>query len=166
MRVVLSLLVISLLAFAACGPSAAQIKTARTAEYKAPSSQILDIAVQVAQKTYRVSDIDPQKSSFITAGQWYSTDGGRRGTTNEGNGDYVNAGGGDVNLRLEVQVLGATLGRVIVVITPHTMQLIAGSPQPRELKPDDPNLPPWVNGRVESLALDIYSAAKQFVQPY
>ncbi len=163
MRVVL--LVISLMALGACGPSSAQIKTAKTAEYKAPSSQILDIAVQIAQRTYQVNDIDPQKSTFTTAGQWYSAEGGRRGTTNEGNGDYVHAGGGDVNLRLEVQVLGARLGRVVVVITPHTLQLVAGSPQPRELKPDDPNLPPWVNGRVDSLAMDIYSASKQFVQP-
>ncbi|MEO7397417.1 MAG: hypothetical protein ABIW84_02530, partial [Ilumatobacteraceae bacterium] len=105
MRVALTLLAISVLG---CGPSSAQIKTAKTAEYKAPSSQILDIAVQVAQKTYQVNDIDPQKSTFTTAGQWYSAEGGRRGTTNEGNGDYVMAGGGDVNLRLEVQVLGAT----------------------------------------------------------
>ncbi len=159
------MLVFSLVALGGCGPSSAQIRTAKTAEYQAPSSQILDIAVQVAQRTYKVNDIDPQKATFTTAGQWYSAEGGRRGTTNEGNGDYVNAGGGDVNLRLEVQVLGATLGRVVVVIIPHTLQLIDGSPQPRELTPDDPNLPPWVHGRVDTLAMDIYNASKQLVQP-
>lgn len=158
------MLVTSFVAFGGCGPSSGQIRTAKLAEYQAPSSQILDIAVQVAQRTYQVNDIDPQKSTFTTAGQWYSGEGMRRSTTNEGNGDYVNAGGGDINLRLEVQVLGATLGRVVVVVTPHTMQLLAGSPQPRELKPDDPNLPPWVSGRVDSLALDIYNASKQFAQ--
>ena len=158
-------MLMSSLVLIACGPSAAQIKTAKTAVYTAAPNQILDIAVQVAQRTYKVNDIDPQKRTFVTTGQWYSPEGGRRGTTNEGNGDYVNAGGGDVMLRLEVRVLDMErMGDVAVEVKPHTFQLVAGSPQPRELTEDDPNLPPWVHGRVDSLSLGIYDAAKQFAR--
>ncbi|MEO7096426.1 MAG: hypothetical protein ABI175_24415 [Polyangiales bacterium] len=166
MRVALSLLF--LLLCASCGPSMGQIKTARTAVYTAAPNQLLDIAVQVAQRTYKVKDIDPAKGMFITEGQWYTPDGGRIGTTDEGNGDYVNAGGGDVRVAFEVRLIpvdAEATNRFSVAIEQHTFQLVSGSPQPRELKTDDPALPPWVKGRVDSLAVDIYEAAKPLVHP-
>ena len=162
MRVALSLLCIAWL-FGCAGPSSKEIRTAKLAEYDAQTAQILDIATQVIQQKYKVADIDPQQAKIITSAQWYSEDGGRRGTANEGNGDYlVNMRGGDIELSLEVRVLGAAGGRVLVTVEPHTRQLVSGSPQPRPLAPDDPNLPPWVKGRVDALAVDIYNAAKQF----
>ncbi len=165
MRVALSLF---LLLCVSCGPSSGQIKTAKIAVYTAAPNQILDIAVQVAQRTYKVKDIDPAKGVFITEGQWYTPEGGRIGTTDEGNGDYVNAGGGDVRVAFEVRLVPVdpdATNRFSVVIEQHTFQLVSGSPQPRELLTDDPNLPPWVKGRVDSLALDIYEAAKPLVRP-
>ncbi len=167
MRVALSLLFLSLCAMS-CGPSGGQIKTAKMAVYTAAPNQLLDIAVQVAQRTYKVKDIDPAKNMFITDGQWYTPEGGRIGTTDEGNGDYVNAGGGDVRVAFEVRLIpveGDSANRFSVVIEQHTFQLVSGSPQPRELLTDDPNLPPWVKGRVDSLAVDIYEAAKPLVHP-
>jgi hypothetical protein len=165
MRVALMSLLV--LGVAACGPSAKEIRYAETTVYTAAPNQILDVAVQVAQRTYQVADIDPMKHAFVTEGQWYSPEGARRGTTNEGNGDYVNARGGDVKLTLEVKVLDMErTGTVAVNVVPHTFQLVAGSPQPRELKPDDPNLPPWIHGRVDQLWLDIYNASKQFANPH
>ena len=87
----------------------------------------------------------------------------RRGTANEGNGDYVvNARGGDIQLSIEVVVVAGPAGRAQVAVVSHTHQLVAGSPQPRELGPDDPNLPGWVKGRVDQLAVDVYNAAKQY----
>ena len=163
MRVALSLLV-CVLVFG-CGPSSKEVRTAKLAEYNAQTNQILDIATQVAQRNYKIADIDPQRGKIFTSAQWYSAEGGRRGTANEGNGDYlVNMSGGDIELSLEITVLGAAGGRVIVAIEPRTRQLVAGSPQPRPLAPNDPNLPPWVTGRVDTLAVDIYNAAKQFAQ--
>jgi hypothetical protein len=166
MRVALSLLFLSLCV--SCGASSAQIMTAKTAVYTAAPNQILDIAVQVAQRTYKVKDIDPAKNMFITEGQWYTAEGGRIGTTDEGNGDYVHASGGSVRVAFEVRLVPVAAeesNQFSVLIEQHTFQLITGSPQPRELKTDDPNLPPWVKGRVDSLALDIYEAAKPLVHP-
>jgi len=165
MRVALLLLVLGV--GAACGPSSGQIRTAKTAVYTAAPNQLLDIAVQVAQRTYKVRDVDPAKNMFITEGQWYTAEGGRIGTTDEGNGEYVNAGGGDVRVSFEVRIVPAdgSSSQFMVAIDQHTFQLVAGSPQPRELATDDPNLPPWVKGRIDSLALDIYEAAKPLVHP-
>lgn len=160
MRVALSLL---FLALCACGPSSAQIKTARTAVYNGSLNQLLDIAIQVAQRTYKVRDVDPARGTFVTEAQWYTAEGGRISPTDEGNGEFVNAGGGDVRVSFEVSVVNArdaAATRYLYVIEQHTFQLVSGSPQPRELKTDDPNLPPWVKGRIDSLAVDIYEAAK------
>ncbi|MBA3464849.1 MAG: hypothetical protein H0T46_33255 [Deltaproteobacteria bacterium] len=160
MRVALSLLLLIVLG---CGPSSREVRTAKLAEYNAQTAHILDIATQVVQRSYKVADIDPKQATIVTGAQWYNEDGGRRGIANEGNGDYlVNMRGGDIELSLEVRVLGAAGGRVIVTVQPRTRQLVSGSPQPRSLAPDDPNLPPWVKGRVDTLAVDIYNAARQF----
>lgn len=146
------------------GPSAAQVRTAKLAEYNAQTNQLLDVAMQVAQKRYKVDPgtVDPQ-GTFSTYPQWYSAEGMRRGTANEGNGDYiVNAMGGDIELSLEVRIVAGPGGGTQIAVVPHAMQLVAGSPQPRPLAPDDPNLPGWVKGRVDQLAVDIYDAAKPY----
>jgi hypothetical protein len=163
MRVALSLLMFAFVL--GCGPSSKEVRNAKLAEYNAQTTQMLDIATQVIQRTYKVADIDPQQAKILTSSQWYSDEGSRRGTANEGNGDYlVNMRGGDIELSLEVRVIGAAGGRVVVTVEPHTRQLVSGSPQPRPLAADDPNLPPWVKGRVDTLAVEIYNAAKQFAQ--
>ena len=153
-----------MLVLGCAGPSAAQVKTAKLAEYNAQTNQLLDISMQVAQRSYKVdpNTVDPQ-GTFKTLRQWYSSEGMRRGTTNEGNGDYlVNAQGGDIELAMEVRVVSQPGGHAQIAVVPHTKQLVAGSPQPRDLAPDDPNLPGWVKGRVDQLAVDIYNAAKQY----
>lgn len=165
MRVALSLLFLALCA--SCGPSTGQIKTAKTAVYNGELNQLLDIAIQVAQRTYKVQDVDPARGTFVTEPQWYTAEGGRISATDEGNGEFVNARGGDVRVSFEVSVVNArdaAATRYVYVIEQHTFQLVAGSPQPRELTTDDPNLPPWVKGRIDSLAVDIYEAAKSLEQ--
>ena len=151
-------------ALSSCGPSSGQIKSAKTAEYKAQPKQILDIALQVAQWTYKIGAIDPDGLKFATAPQWYSREGGRISPNNEGGGDFVNARGGDVQLTLIVQVHLVPRDGVVVSVTPTTFEVVAGSPQPRALKPDDPNLPPWVLGRVDSLAVEIHKYSKRYIE--
>jgi len=149
---------------ASCGPSASQIKEAKSAEYTAQPKQILDLAVQVAQLKYKIGAIEADALKFATAQQWYSREGGRISPNTDGNnGDFVNAGGGDVLVSLIVAVHLLPRDRVVVSVTPKTFELIAGSPAPRELAPDDPNLPPWVLGRADSLALEIHKHAKPYI---
>ncbi len=149
------------LCVASCGPSSGQIKTAKAAQYTAPARSLLDVALQVAQRTYKIGLIDLEKLTFATAPQWYSREGGRISPNNEGGGDFVNARGGDVQVTLVVHVREVDGGRMLVVVTAKTFELVAGSPQPRELATDDPNLPPWVLGRIDALAVEIHGEAKK-----
>ena len=42
------------------------------------------------------------------------------------------------------------------------MRYHAGSPQPEPLSEDDPSVPGWAHGKVDSLAFDIHDALKEF----
>lgn len=164
MRLALSFLLF--LGVSACGPSMAEVKRAKTAEYSLQTDQLLDIAMQVAQRQYKINAFDLKSATFDTVAQWYSAEGMRRGTANEGNGDYVvNMHDKDIELSLIVEVVPGPGGHSAVSVTHHTFQLLAGSPQPRPLAEGDPNVPPWVIGRVDALSLDIYNAAKKYAQP-
>lgn len=143
-----------------CGASSAQVKTAKTAVYKLPAKSMLDVALQVAQQDYKIDGrtIDPAANTFMTEPQMYNKDGGRRSPSAGGYLDKLAQG--DVLLRLEVKIRQVESDTVYVEIVPHALQTVLDSPKPRELTPDDPNMPPWVHGRVDSLAVAIYEAAK------
>lgn len=147
---------------AACGPSAAELKTAQTAKYKTTAADLYAIAEQVTAETYKIGETHPPES-LATAPQWYSPEGGRQSA---GAGDVVQLDDRSVNLVLVVEIVEllseAEYGEFAIKVTPKTLQYISGSPQPRELVPDDPNLPPWIHGRVEALQLAIYQRAQQF----
>jgi hypothetical protein len=149
------------LAVAGCGPSTQEVKTAKTARYKTDGRALFDIAVAVAEQDYKIGEVDAAGLQFATQPQFYSPEGGRQ---SPGAGGFVNMSDRSVQLAIVVEIVKAD-DRFVVVVTPHTMQVISGSPKPRELAPDDPNLPGWVHGRVESLYVGIYNAAKQHAAP-
>ncbi len=161
MKLVLALVTALVVGFGGCGPSAQQIKVAKATEYKAPPKHLLDLALQVAQSDYKIGAIDIDGLKFSTEPQWYSPEGGRISPYTDGSTDFVNAGGGDVQVWFVVRIRLVENDRVVVEVTPRTFQLVAGSPQPRELTPGDPNVPGWVHGRVDTLAMAIYDQAKK-----
>jgi hypothetical protein len=150
------------LLFVACGPSSQEVKTAKLARYSAPAPTLLDIAVEVAARDYKIGQVDKDGGRFETEPQMYNPEGGRQ---SPGAGGYVQFTDRSVLLSMLVEVLPAEQGGHVVTVTPRTFQMISGSPKPRELAPDDPNLPGWVQGRVETLQVAIYNAAKQHAIP-
>jgi len=163
-RVALVCWCVAVAAVTGCGPSNAQIQTAKAAQYKAPGQTLLDVAIQVAQQKYKVGAVDAQTLTFATVPQFYTKEGGRISASNEFTGDFVNVKEGSVQLTLVVEIVATDPEHVVVNITPKTLQMLKGSPQPRPLLPTDPDLPPWIPGRVDALAVAIYDAAKQYVQ--
>jgi hypothetical protein len=145
----------------ACGPSNAEVKVAKTTQYATQPATLYSIAMQVAARDYKIGETDPDGGRFSTEPQFYNPEGGRQSPSA---GGYVGLSSGSILLSLIVEVLESERGH-IVVITPKSFQVVAGSPKPRELAPDDPNLPGWVPGRVDSLAVAIYEAAKQHAAP-
>jgi hypothetical protein len=146
----------------ACGPSSAEIKTAKTASYKAQPMEVLRIAMQTASETYKIGDANEEQLTFMTQPQWYSPEGGRESA---GDQDFVQIRDHSIMLSLIVEVVAPAEDRVMVRVTPKTFQHVSGSPKPRELRPDDPNLPGWVTGRAEQLQLDIHKRLQQYAVP-
>jgi hypothetical protein len=154
------LVLVAWIAAAACGPSSAEIRTAKTATYQTSAADMYRVALQTAAEDYKVGETNDHETTFATVPQWYSPEGGRQSA---GAGDFVQLDDRSVQLSLVVEVVELGSGRVTVTVTPVTMQNLSGSPKPRELAPDDPNLPGWVTGRAESLQLAIYKHGQQFV---
>jgi hypothetical protein len=143
----------------ACGPSIAEIKTARQTTYRAPAGKILDLAIEAAQQNYKITQVSREEEAFVTQPRWYSPEGDLE---SPGAGGFLNLVDRSVEVGFEVKVVEAGSDEVAVAVTAKSFQFLKGSPQPRELAQDDPNLPPWVLGRVDALVLAIYDNAKGF----
>jgi hypothetical protein len=140
---------------AACGPSAAEIKTAQTASYNATPEQLLTIAEEVVRESYKIGDVS--RDGFVTVPRWFGPEGD---VENAGAGNYVQLRDKSVRITMHVKVIEVGEHQVAVTVTPETVQFMTGSPQPRPLGPDDPYLPPFVKGRAEALTMAIYERAK------
>ena len=147
----------ALVLVAACGASAAELKTAKTATYRMQPHDLLELAEQVASEDYKIGDVNDGELTFITMPQWYGPEGDRESA---GADNFVTMADRSVEVALIVQIHELEGGELAVTVTPKTFQEIKGYPKPRELAPDDPNLPPWVHGRADALTLAIYDRAK------
>lgn len=158
----LKLMMASVLAFVACGPSTAEIKKAKETTYVGDAGEIFNAVHQVVSETYKVYDAGRAEEGFrlVTVEQWYNPEGGRQSA---GDGDFVQLVDRSVLVQMIVDVVPTATNRVVIQITPRTLQHISGSPKPRELAPDDPNLPGWVTGRVDQLHHDIYKGLQKYV---
>lgn len=148
------------LAAGACGPSAAELKTAKTAEYSGDPSQVFELAMQAAQQDYKIGDVDAGHLRFETQPRFYSAEGDLE---SPGAGGYVHLLNGSVRVSFVVSVTETEDHKAAVTVVPHAFQALSWSPEMRPLEPDDPNLPPWVHGRADALSLAIYHSAKALV---
>jgi hypothetical protein len=150
-------LAVVVVAAMACGPSNAEVKTARTASYHATPANLLEIAQQVTSETYQVASRTDDE--LVTAPRFYSATGELEST---GAGNVVQVRAGSVRVVFHIKVVPSGAEWFAIEVTPDTLQVVEGSPQPRHLAPDDPYLPPFVLGRADSLALAIYERAKPY----
>lgn len=161
-HLMLKLMVVSVLLIVGCGPSTAEIKTAKETTYVGDAVDIFNAAQQVVGENYKLQDVGRADEGFrlVTVEQWYSPEGGRQSA---GGGDFVQVVDRSVLLQMIVDVVPTASDRVVIQVTPRTLQHISGSPKPRELAPDDPNVPGWVTGRVDQLHHDIYKGLQRYV---
>jgi hypothetical protein len=151
------------LALACCGPSTAELRTAKTTVYAASGdnvSRLLALAERGAQdEHYKIGAVDDGHLQFETVGRFYSPEGDIQSEGAEG---YVRVDNHSVKVSFIVVLAQTDTNQYMVTVTPRTWQYLAGSPQMRELAPDDPNLPPWVKGRADALALAIHDRARGY----
>jgi hypothetical protein len=150
----------AVVAVAACAHSDAEIKTAKLAQYSASPAQLYNVALEVAQHKYKIAASDPEHFDFWTTPRFYSPEGDLQ---SEGAGGVVKIDNHSVQVAFHVAVVSTTPHSVALAVTPQTFQVLAGSPKPRELAPDDPYLPPFVLGRADELQFEIYDQARALV---
>ena len=144
------------LALAACGPNAAELKTAKETTYKMKPDELMEVAEDIAKPQYVIADVDKEKHIFIAGPKFYGPEGDLE---SPGAGGFITMRDHTVEVSFIVEVVEYGGDDVGITVTPKTFQTISGSPKPRELAPDDPNLPPFVLGRANQLAVDIYNEA-------
>ena len=67
------------LAFAACGPSNSELRSAKSAVYNADGSQLFAIAEQAAgDNNYKLGAVDEGHYTFETIPKWYTSEGDLR----------------------------------------------------------------------------------------
>ena len=145
---------------AACGPSSSEVKTAKLAEYKTTPTVLLHVAADAAAaENYKVAEVSEERGELITVPRWYESEGGLESAGAEG---FTQVRPGSVQVSFIVRCVVDDDKLITVQVLPKTFQAIQGSPKPRELTPDDPNLPPWILGRADKLQLAIYDRAKPY----
>jgi hypothetical protein len=152
-------LALAVAVIAACGASAGELKVAKTATYRVAAGTLLDLAVQAAQESYKIAQVDAGHLRIATVPRFYSSEGDLESEGAEG---YVQVQDRSVRVAFVVQLTETDYHEIAVTVTPEAWQYILGSPQMRPLPADDPNLPPWVHGRADALSLAIYQHAKQY----
>jgi hypothetical protein len=131
---------------------------------------MIEVAKQAINADYKVggvnqgdctSDEGACTAELITTDRYYGPEGDFEGI---GAGDTVHIQKGSVDSLLIVALHRTGPHTIVVEVIPKTFQFI-GTPKPRELTPDDPNLPPFIHGRVDALAFKVYQLGKKFVAP-
>ena len=162
------------IALAACGPSNAEIKTAKEASYNASLPDMIEVAKQAISDEYKVAGVDQGdcvgdegECTAVVASvrRFYGPEGDLQssiGSSPDGRTEFVHMTNGTVGSAFLVKLHRTAAHAVIVEVVPDTFQYI-NTPQPRPLAPDDPNLPPFIHGRADALAARIYDLGKKYV---
>lgn len=150
------------LAGAACGPSAAQVKTAKEASYRTDADTVFRVVVAQVSKKYKVINADAKAGMLRTEDRWYEKDGTYE-DKKANDGQIVEDG--SVVMHYVVKLAGGPSEYKVEVI-PIVAQVRNGYAAPFKLAPDDLQMPGWVHGKTDDLYLAIYESLKVYaVQP-
>jgi hypothetical protein len=143
----------------ACGPSAAKLKTAREARYKADPATLYAAVKGVTQVDYQIASSDDSGFVLQTEPRWYTPD-GQVDTTHGDN--IARLQENSVNFSVVVRLVKADADSYTVSVEPVALRLrgLSSKPEPLDLK--DPSAPGWVHGKVQSLQLGLYDRLQQY----
>lgn len=143
----------------ACGPSSGQVKTARTATYRADADTVFRAVVAAVAKDYKVINADAPGGILRTQDRWYEQDG-----TYEDKGakdDSVIVQDGSIVMHYIVKLAGGPTDYQVEVVA-MVAQVRSGYAAPVQLKPDDVGYPGWVIGKTDNLYLAIHESLKPY----
>lgn len=151
------LLLVVVFGFVACGPSAAQVKTARTAKYRVTAAQAFQAGVAALDSNdFKIKVADPVASQAVTVSRWYEADGTFAAKDADGNPRLQD---GAINLTVELEVL-ADGEAVRIDVRPVVVEMRTGYSQGVRIEPDSPQMPGWVTGKLDNVYLSIHDRLK------
>jgi hypothetical protein len=135
---------------AACGPSSAEIKQARTARYTCEFDQVFKAMIEVVkEETPPLGETDPERGVVMSDFRWHSSSGMRK----EAGATQVEQG--DVGFVLVVAAVKDDAGFGIRTF-PKVFSQSPDTPRGRELSRDDANWPGWADGKADKVQLAIH----------
>ncbi len=144
---------------AGCGPSAGQVREARAQRYLGDRAQVFDAVAQALAQEQPIAKADRDQGVLTTDGRWFTPDGfheDRPERTVGGEREVVSTvREGSVRLAYDVRVVGGP-SSYQVVVTPVVAQYRVAYKALYPMKPDDPEMPGWVAGKVEKLEIALH----------
>lgn len=133
-----------------CGPSAAEVKTARQAQYSCDGAEVFKAMVDTVNDLQPpVAFANPEQGVVISDYRWHSASGSRKqkGAAVVGEGDLAFAVG-----------LGIGKGELgwFVQGEPQILSHVVGSPRGKELSRTDANWPEWADAKVDKVMVALY----------
>jgi hypothetical protein len=133
-----------------CGPSSAEIKSARTAHYSCDYEQVFKAAFEEAQAQQPpIARADPERGVIVTDFRWHDENGLRKKR-----GAAI-IGEGDVGLAIALAIERRTPGWFISG-EPFIFTHLVGSPRGQEIGRDHGDWPAWADTKVDKLLIGIH----------
>jgi hypothetical protein len=155
----LTLSLAAVIALVACGgPSNQEIATAKQARYQGDKSVLFRTAKAAAEEKTKIAKEDEATLGFQTVGRWYTTEGILAPGSDE---DYKNVPDKSIRLTLVVRLV-PDADKWLVQVEPSMLRRISGSPQPQKVEVNDPSVPGYVQGQVDSMQFTIWQALKAY----
>jgi hypothetical protein len=154
----IALFALAVFALVACGPSAAQIKTARDGRYRASASEVFQRTVAALKDNgHKVKAADPVAGKAVTEEKFYEVDGTTMSRDSDGRPLMTSAGA--IILMLEATVVPD--GDVFKVdVTPRVLRMREGYAAAIPIEPGNPEMPGWVVGIVDNVYVSVHSSLK------
>lgn len=131
---------------------------AKQARYQGDKLVLFNAVKTATEAKYKLAKSDETTLGMQTIGKWYTQDGMVAAGSDENMQDVP-----DKAIRVSLVVRLVPDGdKWIVAVEPFMVQRLSGSPQPRKLEANDPSVPGWATGQVDTLQFEIHSALKQY----
>ena len=146
------------MALAACGGSAGQIKAAEQAHYQGDKDQLFQALKGAVSAKYPIESTEEANLVLKTTGRWYTPDGL---AASERMDDIRDVPDRSIHIAFLVKLL-PDAGAYVIDVKPQMYRLHAGSPQPEPLTEDDISVPGWAHGKKDALLMLIHDALQSY----
>ena len=142
----------------ACAPSSAEVTKARQAEYDPREyAAIFEACKQtMIESGYDIAGEDVQHGIIVSQWRWYSKEGMAKRK------EVPTVENGAAMFRVGVELGKGPHGGLVVHVEGGAQGYTTGSPVARAFKHDDPGEPTWVEGKIDNLAVGIYTKVSKF----